>query len=230
MMSLFNFGVLGGINLASLIAGAIIDHLRLRACFNIAGGFGCFLLVLCFFFMPETAFHRSAALAIDSGSHDNLHKAVEVEEQEKKVQEAAVVHFDSETGQPHQLIGKRQPYWKDLKLWVSLRKNCLTVELCRDNPLLVAIRPFRLVCSPVVFWAGNMFCLNLTWAVGIAVTLSQIFSAPPYNFTITQVDLCNISSFVFSLIAVPLGSPLSNGVAKYCARRNKGVYEVRVYS
>jgi len=71
-----------------------------------------------------------------------------------------------------------------------------------------------------------MFCLNLTWAVGIAVTLSQIFSQPPYNFTITQVGLCNMSSFVASALAVPLGSPLSDGMAKFCARRNKGVYEV----
>ena len=80
MMSLFNFGVLGGINLASPIAGAIIDHLGLTACFNIAGGFGTFLTIFCFLFMPETSFHRSAALTIDSGSQDNLHKAVEEEE------------------------------------------------------------------------------------------------------------------------------------------------------
>ena len=96
-----------------------------------------------------------------------------------------------------------------------------------DNPLLVAIRPFRLTLSPVVFWAGIMFCLNLTWAVGIAVTLSQIFSAPPYNFTVSQVGLCNLSAFVASMFAVPLADPLGDGLAKFCAKRNKGVYEVR---
>ena len=75
-----------------------------------------------------------------------------------------------------------------------------------------------------------MFCLNLTWAVGIAVTLSQIFSQPPYNFTITQVGLCNMSSFVASLLAVPLAIPLSDGMATFCAKRNKGIYEVPNFS
>lgn len=227
MMSLFNFGVLGGINLASPIAGAIIDHLDLTACFNIAGGFGIFLTIFCFLFMPETAFHRSAALAIDSGSHDNLHKAVEEEEHEK-AQATEITHVDTESSQPHQLIGKRQPFYQDLRLWVINLPALTNKQSYRghDNILVVALRPFRLTLSPVVFWAGIMFCLNLTWAVGIAVTLSQIFSQPPYNFTITQVGLCNMSSFVASALAVPLGSPLSDGVAKFCARRNKGVYEV----
>ena len=119
MMSLFNFGVLGGINLASPIAGAIIDNLGLTTCFNIAGGFGVFLLIFCFFFMPETAFHRSSALAIDSGSHDNLHNAVEVEEQEK-AHTAEITQVDTETGPTHQLIGKRQSFWKDLKPIVKI--------------------------------------------------------------------------------------------------------------
>jgi len=72
-----------------------------------------------------------------------------------------------------------------------------------------------------------MFCLNLTLAVGIAVTLSQFFSAPPYNFTVSQVGLCNLSAFVAFMLAVPLANPLGDGLAKFCAKRNKGVYEVR---
>ena len=77
--------------------------------------------------MPETAFHRSAALAIDTGSRDNLHKAVEEEEIEK-VAAAQVSQVDSEGGQTHQLIGKRQPYYKDLRLWVrSFKSNLIAV-------------------------------------------------------------------------------------------------------
>ena len=83
----------------------------------------------------------------------------------------------------------------------------------------MAIRPFRLTLSPVVFWAGIMFCLNLTWAVGIAVTLSQIFSAlPPYNFTVSQVGLCNLSAFVASMLAVPLADPLGEGLQSFVRR------------
>jgi MFS family permease len=132
MMSLFNFGVLGGINLASPIAGPLIDHLGLTACFNIAGGFGIFLTIFCFIFMPETSFHRSSALAIDSGSHDNLHKAVEEEEQEK-AQTAEISQVDSETAQPHQLVGKRQPFMKDLSLWVNTCTNNTNSRATEDT-------------------------------------------------------------------------------------------------
>jgi hypothetical protein len=65
----------------------------------------------------------------------------------------------------------------------------------------------------------------LAWSLAIAVTTSQIFSAPPYNFTVLQVGSINMSGFVGSLIGTFLAPPLSDWMATALARRNKGVYE-----
>lgn len=130
MIALFNFGVLGGINLASPIAGVILDKAGIKTCFNAAGGFGIFLLVLCFFFMPETSFHRSSALSIDTGSTDNLHQAVEVEAREKETTLATQVSNVDETV-AHQGLGKRQPFLKDLRIFVPSypdQTNCRATE------------------------------------------------------------------------------------------------------
>ncbi|KAG9500629.1 hypothetical protein J7337_009111 [Fusarium musae] len=67
--AVFNLGVLGGINLASPIAGAIIDKYGYKTClWAMAGAFGL-QLVLTFFFMPETAYKRSTSSDVPVESH-----------------------------------------------------------------------------------------------------------------------------------------------------------------
>ena len=50
------------------------------------------------------------------------------------------------------------------------------------------LRPYKLLASPIVLWASMMWINCLSWSLVFAVTTSQIFSAPPYNFTVTQVS------------------------------------------
>jgi hypothetical protein len=158
MMSLFNFGVLGGINLASPIAGGIIDNLGLTACFNIAGGFGIFLTIFCFLFMPETSFHRSSALAIDSGSHDNLQKAVQEEEKEK-AQAAEVARVDSETGAATQtVVGKRQSFWKDLRLFVISSAKLSNIRVIVDTTMSCLWQSDHSVSRPRPLSFGQESC------------------------------------------------------------------------
>jgi MFS family permease len=143
MIALFNFGVLGGINLASPIAGVILDKAGIKTCFNAAGGFGVFLLIFCFFFMPETSFHRSSALSIDTGSTDNLHAAVEVEAREKETTLASQVSNVDESAS-RQNLGKRQSFWKDLRIFVISILNQTNCRATEDTiaHLLSLLDPF----------------------------------------------------------------------------------------
>jgi hypothetical protein len=95
-----------------------------------------------------------------------------------------------------------------------------------ENIFKVMLRPFALLASPVVLWATLLFTTCISWLVGISITISQIFSAPPYNFTVSQVGLTNLSSFVASLIGTVIAEPLTDGIARYMARRNNGVYGI----
>lgn len=65
----------------------------------------------------------------------------------------------------------------------------------------------------------------LSWSLVFAVTTSQIFSAPPYNFSVTQVGAINMAGFIGSLLGTFLSQWLSDYLATLMAKRNNGVYE-----
>ena len=85
-------------------------------------------------------------------------------------------------------------------------------------------RPFMMLGSPAVLWATLLFTTCISWLVGISITLSQIFSAPPYNFSVTSVGLTNLSSFVASLLGTLVAGPLIDGVVRRMARKNGGTF------
>jgi len=90
--------------------------------------------------------------------------------------------------------------------------------------LNTVFRPFVMLASPAVLWATLLFTTCISWLVGISVTLSQIFSAPPYNFSVTSVGLTNLSSFVASVLGTALAGPLIDGVVRRMSLRNGGTF------
>lgn len=86
------------------------------------------------------------------------------------------------------------------------------------------VRPFYLLASPAVVWATIIFTTDISWLVGISVTLSQIFSAPPYNFSIGAVGATNMSSFVASVLGTLVAGPLIDGVVTRMSKRNNGIF------
>jgi hypothetical protein len=90
--------------------------------------------------------------------------------------------------------------------------------------LNTVFRPFVMLASPAVLWATLLFTTCISWLVGISITLSQIFSAPPYNFSVTSVGLTNLSSFVASVLGTALAGPLIDGVVRRMSLRNGGTF------
>ncbi|CAK7232384.1 hypothetical protein SBRCBS47491_008251 [Sporothrix bragantina] len=213
--AIFNLGVLGGINLASPIAGAVIQYSSYHTCLLAMGAAFVVQTILTFFFMPESAFHRTGALNIDSGNH-----RVEVEGAGEKG--AAVEHRDDAGGAPAvaadngsndvpltwaQEMMPYSGYWDRVSFWRTL------------------LQPFFMLASPIVIWATLLFTTCISWLVLISITLSQIFSAPPYNFSVSAVGATNVSSFVATLLATAVAGPAIDGVVKIMARKNGGTFE-----
>jgi hypothetical protein len=92
------------------------------------------------------------------------------------------------------------------------------------------IRPFCMLASPVVLWATLLFTTCISWLVGIAVTLSQIFGAPPYNFSVGSVGACNLSSFVASVLGTLIAGPTVDGLIRFMAKRNGGTFGTSLYA
>ena len=86
------------------------------------------------------------------------------------------------------------------------------------------IRPFYLLASPPVLWAVLLFTNCIAWLVGISLTLSQIFSAPPYNFSVMGVGATNLSSFVASVLGTFSAGPLIDGLVTKMSKMNGGIF------
>lgn len=197
------------------------------------GGAFTLMLILVFLFMPETAFHRSAALDIDGGEKSET----VIEHVEDKVESAltdanatpsskptsiqledpqptTVTHVDRQDGA---LSGQRQPYLKDLLPYSGYWDA---------SPFWsTMVRPFYTMGSPIVLWASFMLTAIVSWLVLISFVLSQIFSAPPYSFSVSGVGATNVSSFVATILGTAAAGPVIDGLIKHLSRRNGGIYE-----
>ncbi|CAA9956578.1 mfs transporter [Pyrenophora teres f. maculata] len=208
-MAIFNLGVLGGINLASPIAGSVIQYGSYRIAMHAMGGAFVLMLLLIILFMPESAFHRHNVINIDTSA-----RTLETDATEK---EKSVEHIEDGPSQYSTSSEPRDPYIKTLMPWSGYWDH---VSFWRT-----LLRPFVVIASPVVIWATLLFTICISWLVLISITLSQIFSAPPYSFSVSAVGATNVSSFVASLLATLVAGPIIDGVAKLMSRRNNGTFE-----
>jgi hypothetical protein len=181
------------------------------------GGAFVLQLILTFFFMPETAFHRTGTLNIDTGKTnvetDKQVVASHMETSGEKDEKGA-------TATPTQVDSAVEPkmsFMQEMRPWSGYVNHVSLFS--------TMVRPFFLLASPAVVWATLLFTTCISWLVGISITISQIFSAPPYNFSVRSVGATNLSSFVASVIGTLIAGPTIDGIVKRMSKRNKGVFE-----
>ncbi|EXJ79167.1 hypothetical protein A1O3_08668 [Capronia epimyces CBS 606.96] len=227
-LGIFNLAIFGGINIAAPISGVIIERYGWRKCMYGISGAHLLQLILAFFFMPETAYHRAQTLNLDTASSDDLSIPIpipakdpgahHVEQTETK---AAVTQ-----GRDRDRDGYGSSYVPDTKVFPTLKQLSPWSGYYHPVSLYkITLRPARLLLSPIVSWCTIVFTTCVAWLVLIAVTISQIFSAPPYSFGVEQVGATNVSSFVASVVGVIVAQPLLDGLAVYMSKKNKGIYE-----
>ncbi|EEU35526.1 uncharacterized protein NECHADRAFT_55517 [Fusarium vanettenii 77-13-4] len=206
--AVFNFGVLGGINLASPIAGVIIDKHGYKTClWGMSGAFGLQLL-LTFFFMPETTYKRHVIPGVSESSPT---KDFPTNEKTDASRDAGA-SIDDYIPSP-----ERHSFMYELRPWSGYYNS--------SNFWNSVFAPFKMLGSPLVIWGSFQLTICMSWLVMIAITLSQIFTGPPYNFSVTAVGLASLSSFFGTFIATALAGILVDGLVKFMATRNQGIYE-----
>lgn len=175
------------------------------------GGAFVLMLLLVIFFMPESAYHRTGALNIDTGGEQ-----IVADDLEK---------IGIEKGSFEQVEGRRIPTTSN-EPPLSWKQELLPWSGYFDHVSFwrTLLRPFVMIVSPVVIWATLLFTTCISWLVLISITLSQIFAAPPYNFFVSAVGATNVSSFVASVIGTLAAGPIIDGVVKFMSKRNRGIF------
>lgn len=72
-------------------------------------------------------------------------------------------------------------------------------------------------------WTIFVQGLVVAWYVVVSLLSSQIFSAPPYFFNAAQVGYVSAGPLIGSLLGALVGSALSDSIAKWMSRKNRGV-------
>jgi hypothetical protein len=85
--------------------------------------------------------------------------------------------------------------------------------------------PWKLFAFPIVEFASFVVSWSCSSFLTINLTQSQVFAAPPYNFSSQTVGFTNFAVLVGAFIGLATGGPLSDWVAEKLTARNNGVRE-----
>ncbi|KAJ5355392.1 uncharacterized protein N7496_012604 [Penicillium cataractarum] len=166
-------------------------------------------LVLAFFFVPETKYHRSRSSYQESSSTEGLDESSEKEAHTVATERPALdyVNYEART-------------WRsDLRLWVGSpewRKGMETF-----------IQSFQLLLFPNVLWAMALNGLTLGVNIAIGTTYGTIVTSE-YGWAQKSVSYVNCGQIVTSLLALPVfGFGSDKLIAWFAARRN-GIHEPEI--
>ncbi|KAI1205116.1 MFS general substrate transporter [Annulohypoxylon truncatum] len=216
-IAIWNMFLLCGISGGALIAGYIIQdqgwQWTLIWCAILFG----ILLPLVILFVPETAYRRKsleqqlAAKGVtvrDAKSETSEKKEAPYEQDESAKAEAV------ETGV---VTERKDSYLRSLRPWSGIYT---------DTPLWkIFLRPMVVFFYPAVLWGFLLYGITLSWIVVFSVVNAVIFTAPPYNFSVSETGLISLSPFILTLIGEVISGPMNDWICMYLAKKNRGIYE-----
>lgn len=129
---------------------------------------------------------------------------------------------------PRELGGLEQApapktYWKRIQFFTKLRPFPTFSQFAR--PLMVLYK------LPHIQWAGWMVASSLCGFNVVTGTITMVFSAPPYNFSVGSIGLCYIGAAVGVIIGVVASGPFNDWICLQIARARGGKHEAedRIY-
>lgn len=112
-------------------------------------------------------------------------------------------------------LGRGKPSKEQWHLWQPYEGNFL-----RELWL-----PFYLLLYPIVEFSAFVVSWSASSFLTLNLTQSQVFAAPPYNFTSTKIGFFNFAILTGALIRLFTAGPLSDAIAARLTKRNRGIRE-----
>jgi MFS family permease len=190
--------------------------------------FGGIQTILQFFFVPETSYVRDRRYEIDELKDDNLDDLAALEYQENlDMEKPGVASHTEETGATSTSTA---PSAADAQR--SYQKKTFVQELAifsgtysNENLLQLFLAPFAVVLNLAVSWILIINSMFVVLYVVIAFVLAQLFAAPPYLLSPASIGYLSLGPFVGGILGSIIMGALSDRFIKWCARRNRGIYE-----
>ncbi|ORY68914.1 putative cycloheximide resistance protein [Pseudomassariella vexata] len=211
----WNMFLLCGISGGALIAGYIIQDQGWQWTFIWCAILFGALLPLVFFFVPETAYNRPNPLQRLVDTRARHEKPDDAGNKNEVVEYKENVTRSPENGE--QLAETKDPYLRSLRMYHGV--------YTQTSLWKIFLRPVVVFWYPAVLWAFLLYGATLTWIVVFSVVNAAIFTAPPYNFSVSETGLISVSPFVLTFIGEVISGPLNDRVCLWLAKKNHGIYE-----
>lgn len=93
------------------------------------------------------------------------------------------------------------------------------------NIFLELYLPWKLFFFPIVEFSAFVVSWSASSFLTLNLTQTQVFAAPPYNFSTTKIGFTNFAILIGGLIGLFTAGPLSDMVAAWLTKRNRGIRE-----
>jgi MFS family permease len=197
-ISVWGMMLASGVLLGQTIAGAIIEKISFEATFGISALIFIPIFFGIYFFVVETTYN---------GPRPSL----------AGIKETAAEESDDKSFISVDKVESKEAYSDQIHLF----RGRLSDESFWKN----AWKPVPLIAYPAVLFSTVVYGSYFTWLLTISVLSVSIFSAPPYMLGPAQIGLTNLPLLAVGLLASPLSGWAADAIAKFMARRNKGVFE-----
>jgi len=198
-----------------------------------------FVFLCCIFFFPETKFNRVFAPSnslvtsspLKSGSVERVEESEKALETDGTTSAADYAH--PEIVAPTQTNSKPEEKLSHVHThqdpWLGRGKpskgQWKLFQPYEGNFLLELWLPWELSLFPIVEFAAFVVSWSASSFLTLNLTQSQVFAAPPYNFTSQKIGFFNFAILVGGLIGLFTAGPLSDAIAARLTKRNKGIRE-----
>jgi hypothetical protein len=98
----------------------------------------------------------------------------------------------------------------------------------KETILRDVLAPIQIFFYPITLWAGMSFGFASNCFLGLNLTQSQVFAAPPYLFSTAQVGFVNFAFVGGGVVGLLTAGPASDWISIRLARRNGGVREAEM--
>ena len=215
-IAIWNLFLLAGIAGGGLVSGYIIEDLGYRWTFGLCA----ILFGLCVFgnilFVPETSYRRGDfhAMYYPGTKEDVLEKTGQSYEHKEIAGEPIPTVAGN---RPNVRTHPKMPYIQSLKVFTGRYTNAPFWK--------IFMRPLVIFWYPAVLWGFLIYGTTLTWIVVFSVVNAEIFTLPPYNFSVSETGLISLSPFILTTIGEIVSGPLNDWIGLHLTKRNHGIYE-----
>ncbi|SPN97161.1 related to transporter protein HOL1 [Cephalotrichum gorgonifer] len=250
-MAFTNLAVFGGAFFTPIVVGKITHEIGWWWSFNLISIFCAVCLPAVFFFCPEMAYRRDAALNTDlavagerrAGETADGEQQTSSSSAELRVSEGTEKAPDTPPTQPQStpagpenttppaeavpVVGDGGPTTDAIPAKKTFIQSLALVDGRKTDDAYwrLLLRPFALIFHPAFLWACLTQGTMIGWTVFIGAIIASIFSAPPYYWDEVKNGYSYTGPFLGALAGFGLAGLLADWSAKFMTKRNGGVYE-----